>query len=98
MDSKIQERLSESTSKIRFSELKTEILADVIILVSKNLDLMAVAEACAVDDTSSFQDWMSKGLIRKPEGPEIESLKEEDALHMCCLVKPFVFLQKVMVS
>jgi hypothetical protein len=98
MEEKIQEQLLESTSKIRFSELKTDILADVIILVGSDLDLMQVAEACAVDDTSAFQGWMENGQIRKPDSNELQRMKDEDELFLCCLVKPFVFVQRVSVN
>jgi hypothetical protein len=90
--------LSESTSVIRFSELKTEILGDVIILVSEDLDLMQVAEACALDDSSSFQVWMEKKQIRKPDADELGLLKKADDFYTCCIVKPFVFLKKVLIN
>lgn len=90
--------LSESTSVIRFSELKTEILGDFIILVSEDLDLVEVAEACALDDTSSFQTWMEKEQIRKPDADELGILKKTDDLFDCCIVKPFLFLQKVLIN
>lgn len=97
-DLELLDRLKESSSRIHFSELKIDILADVLILVNADLDLMSVAEACATDNSVVFQEWLQKAQIRKPDVSELAVMKEEDELFDCCLVKPFVFLQKALVN
>jgi hypothetical protein len=94
----IEQQLKDSTSRIKFSELKTEILSEVIILVNPELKLLEVAKACAGDNTELFKEWLSNEKIQKPEQDEIEALKKEDAYFECCIVKPFLFLQRVFVS
>lgn len=94
----IEQQLKDSTSRIKFSELKTEILSEVIILLSLELDLLEVAKACASDNSGLFKEWLDKEKIHKPEKSEIEALKKEDAYFDCCIVKPFLFLQRVFLS
>ncbi len=89
----IERILEETSSQINFNELKIDILRDVIILVSSDLELLDVAKSCANDDTASFQKWLDEKLVTKPTIDQIELWKKENSLFNCCIVKPFVFLQ-----
>ena len=92
--SEIKDKLVQSSSQIFFNELKIDILKDVIILVSPDLILIDVAESCALDDQHLFQNWVNKGLIKKPRQIEIDYWKKENTSFNCCIVKPFIFIQK----
>jgi hypothetical protein len=90
----IRKGLEESAGRVCFNDLKVDILKDVIFLVSPDLVLLDVAEACALDDGGSFTGWLEKGLVKKPEEVELSYWKEENVSFDCVIVKPFIFLQK----
>ena len=92
MDNKIKKQLKQTSSQISFNELKVEILSEVIFIVSENLVLLEVAEACANDDKESFSFWIKDNLIRKPTSDEIILWKENNTIFECCIVKPFILL------
>ena len=92
--SDLKTNLKQSANRINFLEIKIDILKDVLFLISPDLDLLDVAEACALDNKDLFKKWIDQGLIRKPESAEIEYWKEENTSFDSCIVKPFLFLQK----
>lgn len=90
----VRSNLKNSSSKINFNELKLEIVKDLIILVSPDLNLLEVAEGCAKDDSASFKIWLENGLVKKPTYEQMLIWKAENKIFDCCLVKPFIFLQR----
>ncbi len=91
----IEEKLKESSFTLKWSEINTSILKEVIILVSKDLDLKTVAMACASDDKSNFEKWLNLGqVIRTDQSHHLEWTKQ-DPYFDCSIVKPFIFVQEI---
>lgn len=54
---------NEQTARIEFSELQRHFAAGRLILVADELDLVQVAVELALDNTATFQSWVSAGSV-----------------------------------
>lgn len=93
--SEIRSQLEQSSSRISWLEIKIDILKEVIFLVDKNLDLLEVAEACALDNKAFFEKCLIEGSIFKPQKEQTEVWTQNNTNFNCCIVKPFMFLQQI---
>ena len=91
MSSEIEEKLKESSFRLKWSEINTGILKEVIILVSSELDLKEVSLACANDEKSNFEKWLANGQVVKTEQAQHLEWNKIDPYFDCSIVKPFIF-------
>ena len=95
----LEQKLKESSYRLKWSEINSGILKEVIILVSKesgeNLDLNKVALACANDEKELFQAWIDDNKIIRTNSKHHENWNEQNPVFDCCIVKPFIFLKEV---
>ncbi len=94
----LKQQLKESTSKILWSEIRLSILKEVIILVTPDLDLLEVAEACALDKKEAFEKWLQEGKVIRTDSKQHQLWNERNPELECCIVKPFVFIQEVLLN
>jgi len=82
--------------EVCWRELRIHLQRDSIILVSGELDLIETAVAVAEDDKSQVEQWISSGLIGKPEKDSLEQWEAELSTPFNMLiVQPFILIQAV---
>jgi len=91
----IEEKLKESSFRLKWSEINSSILKEVIILVSKDLDLKEVAMACANDDKGNFEKWLSTGQVLRTGQSHHTEWSERNPFFDCAIIKPFIFIQEI---
>lgn len=70
MPAPMRDTLAATLGPIEFSDLRSHLARDVVIVVSRTLDLLDVGEALAVDDKIQVAAWIEAGLLTKPS-PEL---------------------------
>ena len=93
----LEEKLKESSYRLKWSEINSGILKEVIILVGQDLDLGKVGLACANDEKELFEAWLDQGKIVRSGSVHHENWNELNPFFDCCIVKPFIFIKKVKV-
>lgn len=94
----LRQELEQSTARIRWSELKSDILKDVIILVSNDLNLIDVALACALDQKEAFENWLNQGKVIKTGATHHNAWAQRNPVFECCMTKPFIFIQEILLN
>jgi len=93
----LEEKLKESSYRLKWSEINSGILKEVIILVSQDLDLDKVGLACANDEKELFEAWLKQGSVSRTSESEHEKWDLENPYFNCCIVKPFIFIKQIKV-
>ena len=91
----IEQKLKESSYRLKWSEINSGILKEVIILVGKELDLDKVSIACANDEKELFEAWLKQGSVVRTNENQHKKWNLEDPYFSCCIVKPFVFIKEI---
>lgn len=95
--SDIHTQLSQDIAEVNWSDLIPHAQRDAIIFVNHNLDLIAVGEAIAKDDTLSVQHWISEQLIRKPTPTELSDWNNNPQKEFTTIiVQPFVLIKETL--
>jgi hypothetical protein len=80
---------------IAFSDLRAHLARGAVVIVDPSLDLLEVGEAVARDDKGRVEDWITRGLLRKPSLETIEAWSKVTGLAWTTLVvQPFVLLRE----
>lgn len=87
--------LKETLDEAEWKWLAPHLARDAIILVSHDLDLLAVAEKVARDDKEQVAEWIEKGLLGKPTREQIETwTKTPTKKFLTIIVQPYVLAQE----
>jgi hypothetical protein len=82
--------------EVRWRELRIHLQRDSIIWVAPELDLIETAVAVAEDDKAKVEQWISSGLIGKPENDSLDQWEGElDTTFRMLIVQPFILIQTV---
>lgn len=87
-------KLLGETASISWSELQPFFARGVVLRVSGELDLLAVAEALASDDKDKVARWLTSGELRKPEAADAEDYLARDPDLWTVVVAPWVLVQE----
>lgn len=92
----LADTLAKTVGPVFFSDLRTHIARDVIIVVDASLALLEVAVALADDDKPRVAAWVDGGLVRKPSIDELARWAEiTDARWESVVVAPFVLVREL---
>lgn len=86
-------KLLTETAKIRWSELTTLFNNGALIRIEPDLDLVAVAEAIANDDTTQIATWVAGSLLEKMPKALADEYEARDAELWAVVVSPWVVVQ-----
>ena len=88
--------LAQSLDEAELDWLKPHIQRDVVLVVTKELDLLDVGVAIAQDDIVSVQHWISEALIAKPSTQQLSNWNSDRARQFNTLiVQPYVLVQEL---
>ena len=83
-------------AEVSWRELRIHMQRDAIIIVSTELDLVAVGVAVADDDKAQVETWVASGQLSKPIEKQLESWEQEPAKRFQMLiVQPFILVQDI---
>ena len=92
----IKTQLTEELADIEWSSLIPHAQRDALIVVNESLNLVDVGVAIAVDNVSLVQEWIGRGLIRKPSSEQLGIWNgEPNKKFSTLIVQPFVLVSLV---
>ncbi|MDJ0534194.1 MAG: DUF2288 domain-containing protein [Xenococcaceae cyanobacterium MO_207.B15] len=93
--SDIQERLTKDIATIDWRDVLPHAKRDVVIVVDAALDLVAVGEAIAQDNTSLVSRWIQQKQIAKPSANQLSQWNNNpEKQFITLIVQPFVIVQE----
>lgn len=87
--------LNAQTGKTDWNELQRHFARGVLVVVSKELDLIEVAVCVAEDDKTRIEAWMKDGKIRGPEVEDAKRWAEHNTEFWAVVSAPWVLAQEV---
>ncbi|WP_427161164.1 DUF2288 domain-containing protein [Aliinostoc sp. HNIBRCY26] len=94
--SDLRKELSETLDEAEWEWLIPHVQRDAVILVSLDLDLLAVGEAIATDNTSSVQQWIDSQLLTKPSNTQVGEWNSDRTKRFNTLIlQPYVLVQEI---
>ena len=96
MMSDIKKRLQGDIAKISWQEIIPHAKRDAVVVINQQLDLLEVAEAIALDNTSVVNNWIAENLITKPSMMQLTNWNNSpETQFTTAIVQPFVIIQAV---
>ena len=90
------ESFKRDLAEVTWRELRIHLQRDAIIIVSAELDLVAVGVAVADDEKKLVETWVASGQMGKPTEKQLESWEQEpDKRFQMLIVQPFILVQGV---
>ncbi len=86
-------KLLAETARCRFSELQRFFAQGGLLRVEVGVDLMDVGVALALDDTVTFQQWMTNGQVTSLEDAVAASWMNDDIELWTMVVRPWILVQ-----
>ncbi|HEY9695269.1 MAG TPA: DUF2288 domain-containing protein [Oculatellaceae cyanobacterium] len=94
--SDLRAELSEAVDQAEWDWLKPHVQREVVVVVSKGLDLIDVGVAIANDNATSIQHWIEEQLIAKPSVAQMAAWNSDRAKRFNALiVQPYVLVQEI---
>lgn len=92
----VKEGFERDIAEVCWRELRIHMRRDALVTVAPALDLVAVATAVAVDDTTRVGVWIESGQLGKPTAAQLERWEEvlEKPFKML-IVQPYILMQEV---
>ncbi|RKP52225.1 DUF2288 domain-containing protein [Trinickia fusca] len=87
-------KLLAETAKIGWGELERFFARGVLLRVTRDLDLVSVAEAIAADDTAQVTTWLSSGLVERVQAETAADFAARDPDLWAVVVSPWVCVQE----
>ena len=92
--SDIQKKLQEDIANISWQEVLPHAKRDAVVVINGKLNLLEVAEAIALDNTSLVSSWIAEGLIAKPSVTQLTDWNSNPQKEFtAAIVQPFVIIQ-----
>lgn len=94
--SDIKRKLQEDIASISWQEIRPHAKRDAVFVIDERLDLLEVAEAIALDNTSLVSNWIAEQLIAKPSNAQLANWNSHpETQFTTAIVQPFVIIQLV---
>lgn len=90
----LRERLRAEAGLIEWSELVRHFARGVLISVDSSLDILAVAETVARDDTEALQLWLDQSLVRRATDDDARDWTAREPRFVCVVTAPWVLVQE----
>ncbi|HEX3379357.1 MAG TPA: DUF2288 domain-containing protein [Paraburkholderia sp.] len=87
-------KLLGETAKIGWSELERFFARGILLRVTRDVDLVSVAEAIANDDTTQVAQWLSAGLVERVQSETAADFAARDPELWAVVVSPWVCVQE----
>ena len=90
----LRQKLNLETGQLGWQELQRHFARGVVVVVSKELDLIEVAVAFAEDDKTRFEVWIEAGQVWRATDEDAKQWHETDAGFWSAVVAPWVLVQE----
>jgi hypothetical protein len=87
-------KLLAETAQIEWSELQRFFARGVLLKVTRDIDLVSVAEAVASDNTKQVTEWLSAGLVERTTPETATDLAARNPELWAVVVSPWVCVQE----
>lgn len=92
--SDIKQKLANDIADISWQEILPHAKRDAVVVIDRELDLLEVAEAIALDKTSLVSGWIAQKLIAKPSAEQLTHWNDNPQKEFtAAIVQPFVIVQ-----
>lgn len=89
-----EETLRTSLDEAEWAWLKPHFERDAVILVDQTLSVLQVAVALEKDSSSEVQQWIQRGLLKKPTLEQAQEWeRNSSARFLSVVVQPYVLIQ-----
>jgi hypothetical protein len=94
--SDIKNKLQKEIASISWQEILPHAKRDVVVVIAPQLDLLEVAEAIALDNTSLVSSWITEKLVTKPSATQLTDWNTNPEKEFsAAIVQPFVIIQPI---
>jgi hypothetical protein len=95
-DKSSREELALNIDEARWQWLKPLLERGALITVAAALDLAAVGESIAKDDSMAISAWIAAGKVGKPTAEQIAAWdKEPQQSFLTLIISPYVLIQEI---
>ncbi|HBE16522.1 MAG TPA: DUF2288 domain-containing protein [Cyanobacteria bacterium UBA11149] len=95
----LRAELAQALDEAEWEWLIPHVKRDVVIFVTKDLDLLDVGVAFARDDTLSVESWISKQQLHKPFPDQLNMWNSDKTIRFQALiVQPYVLVQQLAIA
>lgn len=94
--SDIKIKLQKDIASISWQEILPHAKRDAVFVIDERLDLLEVAEAIALDNTSLVSNWIAQQSIAKPSSTQLNHWNNNpETQFTTAIVQPFVIIQLI---
>lgn len=90
-----EDSLQQQSGIIAWDELARHFARGVVVTVSPRLDLLAVAQRFADDDTQSIEQWLKDADLARASDDDARSWVARSPQFRCVVVAPWVLVQEL---
>lgn len=94
MNASLHDKLNAETAQVAWSELERHFARGATLTVGPELDLLAVAQALAQDDTERVTRWLAAGELERTTAEQASAWAQHDATLWCVVVAPWVLVSE----
>lgn len=92
--SDLKTQLEKDLATISWQEILPHAKRDAVVVINQDLDILDVAEAIALDNSSQVNNWILHELITKPSAQQLTKWNSEPELvFTTAIVQPFVIIK-----
>lgn len=89
----LRAELEKMVGPVRWEVLEPHAGRDAVVVVNEQLDLVAVGEAIAADNTQAVSHWINEQLIVKPTAKQLIEWSAQNKQFKSLIVQPYVLIQ-----
>ena len=89
----LRTELEKMVGPVRWEILEPHAGRDAVVVVNEQLDLVAVGEAIATDNTQAVSHWINEQLIVKPTAKQLIEWGAQNKQFKSLIVQPYVLVQ-----
>lgn len=92
----VKEGFERDLAQVNWRELRIHLRRDAVVTVADQLNLVAVANAVAADDSAQVAVWIAAGKLAKPTTAELEEWETAfDKPFLMLIVQPYILIQAI---
>ena len=89
----IREKVTKDVDVSDWKMLHIHFVHDNLFIVDTSLDFIDACVAISKNDSGIVDQYIKEGLLKRPDGFEVEKFHKEKPLFKCLVVSPYVFVQ-----
>ena len=94
----LKEKLEKELDVCNWSMLHPHFVRNSLFWIDDSCDFIDSCIAVAQNDTTVVEDMISRNLLKRPDGYDVEKWMKEKPLFKCLIISPYVFIQLTDIS